>query len=286
MEQAKKLQVEKLQVITLGEGRWAVSSSSGAGTYELEMVGETLSCNCPAGLSGKWCKHKNAVQQVAELNGIHKEKQLEGLVNGDKKPKLAKDELARRTVNGYDFGEVTSAVQKAIRRSNEREAVYWALELYKTAPHYLIKRLLVIASEDVGMADPLTVGVVNNLAVGWAEAKKFSWYVTAHQPMMMVMLLCRAPKSTEVEDLIAVTELDVKEGRKRKIPLEAIDMHTSTGKARDKAAGKTYDDQCRDWYQGRLKAGIQMNKYTTELEARRPVWFADPHLPEFFKKEG
>ena len=33
------------------------------------------------------------------------------------------------TKRGYDFGEVSSAMQKAIRRADTRLAGYWALEL-------------------------------------------------------------------------------------------------------------------------------------------------------------
>ena len=34
------------------------------------------------------------------------------------------------TKRGYDFGEVSSAMQKAIRRADTRLAGYWALELW------------------------------------------------------------------------------------------------------------------------------------------------------------
>ena len=33
-----------------------------------------------------------------------------------------------RTIRGYDFGEVSSAMQKAIRRGETQYAGYWALE--------------------------------------------------------------------------------------------------------------------------------------------------------------
>lgn len=284
MVDRKKVEVDRLDVIPLETGKWAVPSSKGDGTtYTVELEGESLKCNCLAGLRGAFCKHKKAVELVAEHKQLAAERDL--AAEGKEKPMPEKtNKELKRTVSGYDFGEVASALQKSIRRSDERETVYWALELYKTAPHYVVKRLLVIASEDVGLADPHVVGVVNSLAVGWSEAKKFSWYVSPHQVIMMAMLLARADKSTEVEDLRAVIELDVKEGKRRKIPEDAIDMHTSIGKARDKAAGKSYDDQCRDWYQSRLAAGIPMNKYTEELKARCPQWFVDPRLPEFFEE--
>ncbi|MBA7690107.1 hypothetical protein ES703_98631 [subsurface metagenome] len=36
-----------------------------------------------------------------------------------------------KTANGYDFFEVSSAFQKAIRRGDEDEVMFWAVELHK-----------------------------------------------------------------------------------------------------------------------------------------------------------
>lgn len=54
-----------------------------------------------------------------------------------------------RTINGYDFFEVSSAMQKAIRRSDERVAGYMALELWHSGYRdYVWKRLYTISAED------------------------------------------------------------------------------------------------------------------------------------------
>src|SRR5947209_3617402 len=54
-----------------------------------------------------------------------------------------------RTVRGYLFGEVSSAMQKAIRRGDAQLAGYWALELWSSGfAHYVWKRLLTISAED------------------------------------------------------------------------------------------------------------------------------------------
>ena len=62
------------------------------------------------------------------------------------------------TKRGYDFYEVASAFQKAIRRGDGRLAAYWALELYDTTEfnwrRYVWKRLHIIACEDI--ADPIS----------------------------------------------------------------------------------------------------------------------------------
>ena len=54
-----------------------------------------------------------------------------------------------RTTNGYDFFEVSSAMQKAIRRGDARTAGFFALELWHSGYRdYVWKRLFTISAED------------------------------------------------------------------------------------------------------------------------------------------
>ena len=54
-----------------------------------------------------------------------------------------------RTVRGYDFGEVSSAMQKALRRGDAHLAGYWAIELWSSGyGNYVWKRLLTVSAED------------------------------------------------------------------------------------------------------------------------------------------
>ena len=54
-----------------------------------------------------------------------------------------------KTIRGYAFGEVASALQKAIRRADARLAGYWTIELFESGyREYLWRRLLTISAED------------------------------------------------------------------------------------------------------------------------------------------
>jgi replication-associated recombination protein RarA len=67
---------------------------------------------------------------------------------------------------GYYKDEVISALQKAIRRSDERRAVYWAtvLELEgKKMAVQMWNRMLVIANEDIGPADSSVIVKIKTL---------------------------------------------------------------------------------------------------------------------------
>jgi hypothetical protein len=61
----------------------------------------------------------------------------------------------QRTKHGYNFYEVLSAMQKAIRRGDAASAGYWALELYDSGfVTHVWNRLHIIACEDI--AEPVS----------------------------------------------------------------------------------------------------------------------------------
>jgi replication-associated recombination protein RarA len=173
---------------------------------------------------------------------------------------------------GYRFGEVTSAMQKEIRRGDEDAALWWALLLYEAAPQYAWKRVLITAAEDIGFGDPAAVAQVSALAQAWRLAKEGSYSVTAHHFTMAVMTLCRALKSTEVEDAQTYTLERLKAAQRdvslrRAIPDYALDLHTAAGRAKGTLTWA-------DWYQTRHRRfGVPLNTYTMRLAALKPEWF-------------
>ncbi|MGA1376901.1 MAG: replication-associated recombination protein A [Ilumatobacteraceae bacterium] len=100
-----------------------------------------------------------------------------------------------------DHYDVVSALIKSMRASDEQSALFWLERMIQAGddPRFIARRLLVFASEDVGLADPssLTTAVAAAQAVehvGLPEAR----YNLAHA----VMHLSRAPKSRTVVDAI------------------------------------------------------------------------------------
>ncbi|MEM7195641.1 MAG: replication-associated recombination protein A [Pseudomonadota bacterium] len=63
---------------------------------------------------------------------------------------------------GDVFYDQISALQKSIRGSDPDAAMYWCQRMIQGGcdPHYLLRRLQVIASEDIGNADPRAITVV------------------------------------------------------------------------------------------------------------------------------
>ncbi len=132
------------------------------------------------------------------------------------------------TVGGYDLYEVMSALQKSIRRGLEDDALFWGTEMCLSEyTDHAWKRLLVIASEDVGMADTTAVVAVKTLHDLYTQYKKDDsarlWFVHA------ILILVYARKSRCVDNAAIVYFEGPRE--ERHIPDYALDIHTPQGKA-------------------------------------------------------
>lgn len=131
------------------------------------------------------------------------------------------------TKGGYDFYEVLSALQKTIRRGDKEAALYWSTELYLSEYEaHAWKRLLIIATEDVGMADPMIFVQIRALYDSWLERKKESdaklFFIDA------VLRLVNATKWRGTDSALIVFF----EGERshRDIPDYALDVHTNAGR--------------------------------------------------------
>lgn len=103
--------------------------------------------------------------------------------------------------------DILSALQKSIRGSDENAALHYAARLLEAGDLIsLARRLLVIASEDVGLAYPLAPVIVkacvdNALALGLPEAR-----IPIAEAIIM---MCTAPKSNSAEAAIDAAIADL-----------------------------------------------------------------------------
>lgn len=154
------------------------------------------------------------------------------------------------TRSGYNFHHVISALQKEIRRGNEREALYWALELEvdpskaagtRNWEIALLRRLLVIAHEDIGIANPIVFTAIPEMIRCYAMLRERNNGGARLILTNMILLLCRSPKSRISDEFLAVVMKD-RNGPKREIPDYALDQHTAAGRAKGRvgAAGEAH----------------------------------------------
>lgn len=161
-----------------------------------------------------------------------------------------------KTPGGFVMGEVRSALQKDIRRGNEREALFWASEIDLAGyGGYLFRVLRLIASEDVGLAWPTGPVVIKALHETFLEVRKEEngrWPPHNSGGMTYlahaVMLLCRAPKSRAVDNACAVYWVSGPKYRADlgiEIPDYALDAHTARGRSMGRTEDSTYEESYR-----------------------------------------
>lgn len=138
-----------------------------------------------------------------------------------------------QTPGGYRMGEVASAMQKCIRRGLVDDALYWATEADLAGyGEYVFKRLQIIASEDIGQADPHAAVMVAALREAWRDQRKKKDSRHAPERLFLVhaiLYVANAPKSRLVDHALVVMYEGKRDGRK--VPDFALDRHTSRGRA-------------------------------------------------------
>ncbi len=154
---------------------------------------------------------------------------------------MAKGYWKPQLKSGTPYDEVNSGLQKMIRRSKEREALILAQEMFDGGFHAAVaRRLMVIACEDVGLANPQLVSQVHTLCTGYLIAKKDSpsGRVEPLPLIMSIIMLARSPKNRECDDAQIVTMARVKAGLDTAAKVIddnkdlIVDCHTDRGKAR------------------------------------------------------
>lgn len=149
------------------------------------------------------------------------------------------------TVNGYDMFEVVSAMQKSIRRGLEDDAMYWGVEMFESGfIAYAWKRLIIIAMEDVGLADPNAIIQVKTLKDVYDSMTKDDKKNQFRLPFVQAILyLVHCPKSRLVDwaqgywfDNNTCHEVV------KQIPDYALDQHTRRGKRMGKGIGDFFTE--------------------------------------------
>ena len=138
---------------------------------------------------------------------------------------LAVDRAAvRYDRKGDQHYDVTSALIKSIRGSDVDAALHYLARMVEAGedPRFLARRLVILASEDIGLADPtaLTTAVAASQAVamiGLPEAQ----INLAHA----VIALSVAPKSNAVVEAIGAAVSDVRAGKIGPVPPALRDAH-------------------------------------------------------------
>ena len=162
----------------------------------------------------------------------------------------AAKEVSQRSSNRYDRDgdvhyDLLSALQKSIRGSDENAALHYLARLLDSGD--LIspcRRILVCASEDIGLASPMAVVVVKTcidaaMQLGLPEARI---------PLAeAVILLCTAPKSNSANVAIDAALADVRKGKYGDVPPHLKDGHYGGANKLGRAIGYKYPHDFGGW---------------------------------------
>ncbi len=169
-----------------------------------------------------------------------------GVLSSDQRPleftrALAEESVQRKAVvydgDGDAHYDTASALIKSIRGSDPDAALYWLARMLEGGEdiRFICRRLVILASEDVGNADPQALP----LAVAAMQACEFIGLPECQLTLSQaVTYLACASKSNSATTAIAAARADVREGRVLPIPVQLRDAHY--GGAKRLGHGKDY----------------------------------------------
>ncbi len=176
---------------------------------------------------------------------------------------LIRESIAKRTVL-YDAGDShydsASALIKSIRGSDPDAGLYWLARMLEGGEdvRFLCRRLVILASEDVGNADPNALP----LAVACFQACEFIGLPECQLTLAQtVTYLACAPKSNASTAAIGAAKRDIQEGRILPVPRDLRDTHYAGAKRLDHGAGYQYSHDETDGISAQDYLGVDREYY-------------------------
>jgi putative ATPase len=166
--------------------------------------------------------------------------------------------------NGSTHYNLLSALQKSIRGSDVNAALYWLSRMLQGGadPIVITRRLVVIASEDIGLADPDALVQ----AISTLQAVNFLGYPECRINMsQLVIYLATAPKSNSAYKAINKATKDVLEKNNEPVPIDICNAPTKLLKNLGYGENYKYDHEFKYHYAGQdflpknLKGSIYYN---------------------------
>ncbi|QDV35022.1 replication-associated recombination protein A [Tautonia plasticadhaerens] len=140
---------------------------------------------------------------------------------------------------GEDHYNLASALIKSLRNSDADAGLYWLARLIGGGadPVFIARRLCILASEDVGLADPMAMVQASSAA----EITRLIGLPEALYPLAQATIyLARAPKSDLVKRAYHAASADADETAREPVPLHLRNAVTPTMKAAGYGRGYRY----------------------------------------------
>jgi putative ATPase len=133
--------------------------------------------------------------------------------------------------------DLVSALHKSVRNSDADAALYWLVRLLEAGEDrgYLARRLVRIAVEDVGLADPGSLGLCLDAAAAWERLGTPEGELAL---ALAAVQLARAPKSNALHRAYDAARADVQGTTNEPVPLHL--RNAVTGLMRAQGYGRGY----------------------------------------------
>ena len=139
--------------------------------------------------------------------------------------------------SGEEHYNLISALQKSVRNSDADAALYWLARMLESGedPLYIARRLVRMASEDIGLADPAALGI----AVAAMQAADFVGVPEGNLALAQAAVyLALAPKSNALYTGYDEAQKDLQNTAAEPVPLHL--RNAATGLMRHQGYGRGY----------------------------------------------
>ena len=153
--------------------------------------------------------------------------------------KVLGERMRRYDKGGEQFYDTISALHKSVRGSDPNAALYWLLRMLDGGadPRYMARRLIRMASEDIGLADPRAL----RLALDAAEVYERLGSPEGELALAeCVVYLAVAPKSNAVYQAFNEVKALIKKDGSRPVPMHLRNAPTRLMKQLDYGKGYRY----------------------------------------------
>ena len=151
--------------------------------------------------------------------------------------KVLGERMRRYDKGGEQFYDTISALHKSVRGSDPDAALYWFMRMLDggAEPLYMARRLVRMASEDIGLADPRALRMALDAAEVYERLGSPEGELALAQ---CVVYLAIAPKSNAVYKAFNAAKAFIKQDGTRPVPLHLRNAPTKLMKSLD--YGKNY----------------------------------------------
>ncbi|HEX7439316.1 MAG TPA: recombination factor protein RarA, partial [Caldimonas sp.] len=149
------------------------------------------------------------------------------------------EQLRRYDKGGEQFYDTISALHKAVRGSDADASLYWFVRMLDGGvdPRYAARRIVRMASEDIGLADPRALRIALDAAEIYERLGSPEGELALAEA---VLYLAVAPKSNAVYSAFQAARAFVRQDGTRPVPLRLRNAPTALMKGLDYGKGYRY----------------------------------------------